>query len=122
MNEVRQPDNGRSAELHSAVSQNFILQALRRLKNGPSVSTGSRLQIGDTAEFNSALPAIEAGVAGDSCDLSGAESAHTELLILPDGRILVHNLTAGFADLLKQLNPAEQQIIPRARNTQNPDP
>ncbi|HYG21581.1 MAG TPA: hypothetical protein VEH04_02280 [Verrucomicrobiae bacterium] len=30
---------------------------------------------------------------------------HTELLILPDGRILVHNLTPAFAELLAQLNP-----------------
>jgi len=33
-----------------------------------------------------------------------AEST-TELLILADGKILVHNLTPAFADLLTQLNP-----------------
>jgi len=38
----------------------------------------------------------------------------TELLILPDGRILVHNLTQPFAELLKQLNPVDEQIAPRA--------
>ena len=38
----------------------------------------------------------------------------TELLILPDGRILVHNLTQPFADLLKELNPGDEQIARRA--------
>ena len=38
----------------------------------------------------------------------------TELLILPDGQILVHNLTQPFAELLKELNPNDEQIQPRA--------
>ena len=38
----------------------------------------------------------------------------SELLILPDGRILVHNLTSAFAELLSQLNPADEQIRSRA--------
>ena len=38
----------------------------------------------------------------------------TELLILPDGRILVHNLTGPFADLLLELNPDAQEIRSRA--------
>lgn len=37
----------------------------------------------------------------------------TELLILPDGRILVHNLTQPFADLLNEFNPDDEQISPR---------
>ena len=37
----------------------------------------------------------------------------TELLILPDGRILVQNLTRPFAELLKELNPGDEQILPR---------
>jgi hypothetical protein len=37
----------------------------------------------------------------------------TELLIMPDGRILVHNLTQPFAKLLKELNPTDEQIRPR---------
>src|SRR5262245_6500630 len=37
----------------------------------------------------------------------------TELLILPDGRILVHNLTQPFADLLHELNPSDEQISSR---------
>ena len=38
----------------------------------------------------------------------------TELLILPDGRVLVHNLTPAFARLLHELNPNDAQIHPRA--------
>jgi hypothetical protein len=38
----------------------------------------------------------------------------TELLILPDGRILVQNLTQPFAELLKELNPTDEQISPRS--------
>jgi len=37
----------------------------------------------------------------------------SELLILPDGRILVHNLTQPFADLLHELNPNAEQISSR---------
>lgn len=36
-----------------------------------------------------------------------------ELLILPDGRIFVHNLTQPFAELLSSLNPDCQQIAAR---------
>lgn len=38
----------------------------------------------------------------------------TELLLLPDGRILVHNLTPAFAGLLKELNPDDEQIRRRS--------
>lgn len=41
----------------------------------------------------------------------------SELLILPDGRVLVHNLTPAFADLLHELNPDDGQIRPRAQQT-----
>jgi hypothetical protein len=44
--------------------------------------------------------------------LSGKEQV-CELLILPDGRILVHNLTQPFADLLHELNPDAEQITSR---------
>jgi hypothetical protein len=37
----------------------------------------------------------------------------TELLILPDGQILVHNLTQPFAELLSELNPNCEQISSR---------
>jgi hypothetical protein len=46
----------------------------------------------------------------------------TELLILPDGRILVHNLTQPFAELLLELNPNAEQITPRlAPRASHPD-
>jgi hypothetical protein len=38
-----------------------------------------------------------------------------ELLILPDGRILVHNLTQPIAELLRKLNPRDKAIAPRAK-------
>lgn len=38
----------------------------------------------------------------------------SELLILPDGRILVHNLTRPMADLLRGLNPKDKNFAPRA--------
>jgi len=41
------------------------------------------------------------------------EGQVSELLILPDGRILVHNLTQPFAELLHELNPGAEQISPR---------
>ena len=45
---------------------------------------------------------------------------HSELLLLPDGRILVHNLTPAMAALLQQLDPedrhmSERAILPRRR-------
>jgi hypothetical protein len=46
----------------------------------------------------------------------------TELLILPDGRIFIHNLTQPLADLLKTLNPDDEQIQPRARRTAHRTP
>ena len=45
---------------------------------------------------------------------SAAETLTAELLILPDGHILVHNLTRPFAELLRELNPNDEQIQPRA--------
>jgi hypothetical protein len=39
----------------------------------------------------------------------------TELLILPDGRILVQNLTRPMAELLKKINPKDKTIAPRAK-------
>ena len=37
----------------------------------------------------------------------------SELLILPNGQILVHNLTQPFAELLHELNPDCEQITSR---------
>lgn len=40
----------------------------------------------------------------------------SELLILPDGRVLVHSLTPTFAALLSELNPNCEQIAARTTN------
>ena len=37
------------------------------------------------------------------------------LLILPDGTVLVHNLTPAFTAVLSELNPADERIRSRAR-------
>ncbi len=44
----------------------------------------------------------------------------TELLILPDGRIMVHNLTQPVAELLRELNPGCEQIASRAKHHASP--
>ena len=41
----------------------------------------------------------------------------SELLILPDGRVLVQNLTQPMAVLLRGLNPKDEAIAPRAAKT-----
>ena len=41
------------------------------------------------------------------------ETLSSELLILPDGRILVHNLTPTMASVLRELNPDDDTIQPR---------
>lgn len=52
--------------------------------------------------------------ANDKCQTVPAEPPlMTELLLLPDGRVLVHSLTPAFADLLRALNPRDEQIAPR---------
>jgi hypothetical protein len=38
---------------------------------------------------------------------------HTELLLLPDGRILVHNLTPAMAALLHHLDPGDHNMLMR---------
>jgi hypothetical protein len=43
-----------------------------------------------------------------------------ELLILPDGRILAHNLTQPVAELLRELNPGCEQIASRAKHHTSP--
>jgi len=40
---------------------------------------------------------------------------NSELLILPDGRILVQNLTQPMAELLSKFNPKDKTIRPRAK-------
>jgi len=44
----------------------------------------------------------------------------TELLIMPDGQILVHNLTQPFAELLSELNPNCEQIHSRITSPASP--
>jgi len=44
----------------------------------------------------------------------GAVAVTTDLLLLADGRVLVHHLTPPMAEVLKQLNPQDDQIQPRA--------
>ena len=44
----------------------------------------------------------------------------TELLILPDGRIMVHNLTRPVAELLRELNPGCEQIASRTKHHASP--
>jgi hypothetical protein len=53
------------------------------------------------------------------CESSG-ESQVSELLVLPDGRILVHNLTPAFAGLLHELNPDDEQISSRVTRHMSP--
>jgi hypothetical protein len=42
---------------------------------------------------------------------------HSELLLLPDGRILVHNLTPAMAALLHQFDPNDRRMMKRAFGT-----
>ena len=45
---------------------------------------------------------------------SAAEKSVSEALILPDGRIFVHNLTPEMARVLAKLNPADEAMSRRA--------
>lgn len=47
------------------------------------------------------------------------EALSSELLILPDGRIFVQNLTQPMAELLHELNPRDETIAPRAEKIRN---
>jgi hypothetical protein len=46
----------------------------------------------------------------------------SEVLILPDGQVLAHNLTATFAALLSELNPHEEGIRRREKPVQETNP
>ena len=54
---------------------------------------------------------------GSGCEERAAVEtvSTTELLLLSDGRVLVHNLTAEFAALLSELNPDDADMARRAR-------
>lgn len=43
----------------------------------------------------------------------------TEVLILPDGRILAHNTTPAMARILAELNPRDQTLRRRANAKKN---
>lgn len=66
--------------------------------------------------MNSAAGTIESERATKS---QRSQDLVSELLILPDGRVLVHSLTPTFAALLSELNPNCEQIASR---TTNPTP
>jgi len=44
----------------------------------------------------------------------------TEILLTPDGRILVHNLTSSVAKMLAGLDPGDAQIISRTLHSPLP--
>jgi hypothetical protein len=43
------------------------------------------------------------------------EAIVTRLLVLPDGRVLVHNLTTAIAQILQRLDPADPALLERGR-------
>jgi hypothetical protein len=43
-----------------------------------------------------------------------AETSLSEMLILPDGKILAHNVTPQMAQVLMELNPADKAMSRRA--------
>lgn len=60
---------------------------------------------------------------GSSTSTCLPETATNELLLLPDGRVLVHNLTPELAGWLAELNPGDPQLASRALPvTQNVSP
>jgi hypothetical protein len=46
----------------------------------------------------------------------GKNELSADLLILPDGRILVQNLTQPVAEILRGFNPHDQAIAQRAKS------
>jgi hypothetical protein len=46
-------------------------------------------------------------------------SEHSEFLILPDGKILAHNITPAAAKILSALNPADAAMKQRAGQKNN---
>jgi hypothetical protein len=58
-------------------------------------------------------------IAGSSDLASSPALSTTELLILPDGRVLVHNLTPTMATIITALNPADEPMEQRAAALQS---
>jgi hypothetical protein len=52
----------------------------------------------------------------DPDDSMAEPGQHTEILILPEGRVLVHNLTPMMAVVLERLNPGAGEIGERVPN------
>ena len=55
---------------------------------------------------------------------SGPQSANggeltSEILIMPDGRVLAHNLTSVFTAMLSELNPDDSQFSPRRKQSKS---
>jgi len=46
-----------------------------------------------------------------------SSAATSELLVLPDGRVLAHNLTPALAALLAEFDPGDDSMQARARKT-----
>ena len=70
-------------------------------------------------------PAKSANGEGTACPLNdeardetspSQPEAVTEFLILPDGRLMVHNLTPTMAALLSELNPNDEVMTQRSQN------
>lgn len=49
---------------------------------------------------------------------TNVEALSSELLILPDGRIFVQNLTQPMAELLHELNPRDETIAVRTKKSE----
>lgn len=52
---------------------------------------------------------------------TAADSTATEILLTPDGRVLVHNLTSAVAEMLSDVAPGDAQMISRSLHS-NPKP
>jgi hypothetical protein len=55
----------------------------------------------------------------ESCE---QDNRVTRLLVLPDGRVLAHNLTAAIAEILQLLDPNDQPLLERGRLRQGAMP
>ena len=52
----------------------------------------------------------EQSIAAAAAETAALRESHTQLLLLPDGRVLAHNLTPAMAELLQQLDPDDQLL------------
>ena len=65
-------------------------------------------------ELPKALPLPRRGGEGGGEEAGSDRDAATDLLILSDGTIFVHNLTPAMAAILSEINPHDPSIQPRA--------